>query len=105
MFIFACNLQILFQILSRVKSDSANSRQSGSGNVGNKGGVPAFDEFLLKRDYTGVRTLLEVNTFSIRFFIDSNDSNAMFTVQCECRETRNTRQAMDGILQFSFGQL
>lgn len=49
------------QILSRVKSDSANSRQSASGIVGKKSDLAAFDEFLLKRDYTGARTLLEVN--------------------------------------------
>lgn len=53
------NFSRLQQILSRTKSDSATSRQSSA--PGGKRALPEFDEFILRRDYTGARTLLEVN--------------------------------------------
>lgn len=61
-----------FQILSRVKSDSATSRQSSSG-LPNKRAFPDFEEFLIKRDYTGARTKLE--------FGDGNKRNELLTKQ------------------------
>lgn len=57
------------KILSRTKSDSAKSRAGPSGSSGGgitgastlsgKAALPDFEEFLLRRDYTGARTLLE----------------------------------------------
>ncbi|XP_037039467.1 intraflagellar transport protein 56 [Bradysia coprophila] len=58
-------------ILSRVKSDSASSRNSNSPAV--KKTVPDFEEFLLQRDYTGARTVLEfraADNDNIRSLID-----------------------------------
>lgn len=52
------NLFILLQILSRIKSDSASSRNSSSPSV--KKSIPDFEDFLIQRDYTGARTVLEV---------------------------------------------
>ncbi|XP_055703170.1 intraflagellar transport protein 56 [Phlebotomus papatasi] len=47
-------------ILSRTKSDSASSARLSAGNGAvKKRSLPQFDDFLLKRDYTGAKTLLE----------------------------------------------
>lgn len=51
---------ILFQILSRVSRDHLGNLKSGS-NISLKLTVPDFDELIMRRDYTGARTLLEVS--------------------------------------------
>jgi intraflagellar transport protein 56 len=48
------------QILSRAKSDSAQSTQRSAGAVAAKRRqIPTFEEFLLKRDYVGANTILK----------------------------------------------
>lgn len=46
-----------FQILSRVSRDHFGNLKSGNLKLS----VPDFDELIMKRDYTGARTLLEVS--------------------------------------------
>lgn len=46
-----------FQILSRVSRDHFGNLKSGNFKLS----VPDFDELIMKRDYTGARTLLEVS--------------------------------------------
>lgn len=61
------------QILSRTKSDSAKSRTGGLAGSGTAGSGSAlngkvvlsdFEEYLLRRDYTGARTLIEFQGLS-----------------------------------------
>lgn len=95
------------QILSRVKSDSANSRQSAS-TLTTKRNIPEFDEFILKRDYTGALTLLEVTELNEKIIFTLNLAKFVPTsilVRCECKQTRDFGEAMESVLQFSFGQL
>lgn len=56
-------------ILSRTKSDSATSNnrksiESGKFNSNKRNTIPSFEEFIMKRDYTGAQTILEFSNFN-----------------------------------------
>lgn len=71
---YCCTISTLwpsFQILSRTKSESAKGcRNSAASSSAKTAVIPTFEEFLLRRDYVGAKTVLQVREIS--------DSNVRF---------------------------
>lgn len=92
--------------MSRAKSDSANSQQSG-GAVAQKRSVPEFDDFILKRDYTGAKTIIEVNKsdFTPTFQRETNSSNihASFQFDTNASKQENLTKQWKSFCDFHLG--